>query len=830
MTKQKLNHILLNKGPEKNKYVNPRTGRSGQIKEQDRIQHGMHLKKQLRDSIAGIESEISKNKISRDGIYLEFIGEKNYELPIKSLENRRSKTQENNIRLLNTREENDSTLATVYVPNIKKDYFLNKINAYIKENTINDLPKNRRLINNIKDIRMGIYLESFLSDYGIDFSETEPIWLEAWLSSKDEIVKNRFNKLLEEQKIKSDDSFLDFPERSIKLIYTDKKTLSKLILLSDDLAELRKAKILATFWVGKSNLVQSQWSEDLVSRTKINPDTITRVCVLDTGINCGHPLLNSVIHISDCQSVKSSWGINDHNGHGTLMAGVATYGDLISCLNGNDRISIHHKLESVKILPQKKDDKNNPELWGSITSQAVNLAEIKNPGARRIYCMAVTAEGTRDMGRPTSWSGAIDQITSGSNEEDKPKRLIIISNGNVGDFSNKILNYPDYQKSESVHDPAQSWNCVSVGAFTDLTRITDPSYNGYQSLAPKGGLSPFSTTSAFWSDDWPVKPEVLFEGGNIGYEDIKSKFPPEVHCPDLSVLSTNHNLTESLFRDFNMTSSATAEAAWFAAQIQAKYPNFWPETIRGLLVHSAEWTSTLKNQFLLDTSKNSKKEMLRICGYGIPDLDSALYSASNNLTLISQNIIQPYDKTGSRITTNEMHLYELPWPKNVLLNLPINIEIKMRVTLSYFIEPSPGKVGWNNHYRYPSHTLRFFLNSPSERKDVFVTRINKKSREENSEYSRSQSPSDHWFFGPNIRNKGSIHSDIWEGTPQDLATSNMIAIVPGNGWWKDRGYLGKWDQKSRYSLIVSITSPEQSIDIYTPIANQLKIPVVISTS
>jgi hypothetical protein len=86
-----------------------------------------------------------------------------------------------------------------------------------------------------------------------------------------------------------------------------------------------------------------------------------------------------------------------------------------------------------------------------------------------------------------------------------------------------------------------------------------------------------------------------------------------------------------------MTSAATAQAAWLAAQIQNTYPDMWLETVRGLIVHSAKWPEQLKAQFLADQSKTSYSKLLRICGYGVPDLKRALYSASNSLTLIAQN-------------------------------------------------------------------------------------------------------------------------------------------------------------------------------------------------
>jgi len=829
MSTQKLNHILLNKDPQKSRYTNPKTGRADLIKDQNRKQHGEYLKNRLNESIGEINNEISLQGISRDGFYLEFKGESNFDLPINSLETRRSKNPQKNIRLLNIRKEENSTLATVYIPNEKSDYFLNKIDKYLEEETKNDEPKNKRLINNLRDVRSGMKLGSFWSDYKKELPSENSIWCEVWLSSTSNKVKDRFNNILNEQNISSDKNFIDFPERSVKLVFANKAELEKLTLLSDDLAELRKAKETASFWVKSPNIHQAEWGEDLINRTILDSTANTSVCILDTGVNSGHPLLNSILQLSDCQSVENSWGINDHDGHGTLMAGISTYGDLISCLESSNPIHLNHKLESVKILPDPINGTNKPELWGNIISRAVSLSEINKPNRNRVFCMAVTSEDTKDQGRPTSWSGSIDQITSGAIEDGKPKRLFIISNGNVSDFSRNILNYPDFQLLESIHDPAQSWNCISVGAYTSLINIQDPIYVGYIPLAPEGGLSPFSTTSILWKNDWPIKPDVLFEGGNVANPSPPSRNPHDVDCKDLSLLSTYFDPATSLFNQFNMTSAATAEAAWFASQIQTKYSNFWPETIRGLIIHSAEWNTTLIRQFLPDLTKNNKLRMLRICGYGIPNLDNALYSASNKLTLIVQNEIQPYDKVDGRIVTNEMHLYDLPWPKSVLLGLPENIRIKMRVTLSYFIEPGPGEIGWKYRYKYPSHTLKFFINSPTETKKEFEMRINKKAREEMNDSLESSEPSDHWYFGASIRHKGSIHSDIWEGTPQELAASNYIAIVPGNGWWKDRAYLNLWNQKSRYSLIVSISSPGETIDIYTPVINQIKVPILINS-
>ena len=88
------------------------------------------------------------------------------------------------------------------------------------------------------------------------------------------------------------------------------------------------------------------------------------------------------------------------------------------------------------------------------------------------------------------------------------------------------------------------------------------------------------------------------------------------------------------------------------------------------------------------------------------------------------------------------------------------------------------------------------------------------------------------MIGSNNRRRGSIHSDIWHGTAAELASSNLIAIFPQNGWWKIRKHLKEYDKETRYSLVVSITTPSSEVDIYTPVATsiaaQVSVPVPTS--
>jgi subtilisin family serine protease len=810
-------HIFLQEIPDISVFTSPPAyGAEKRIPRRNRQSHSTYLTNKFNEAWQEAENERAVLHAERNGVYIEFKSDPGADLVTKSLEDLRSKK----VRLLNIRTEHEGeetvTYATVFVANEKRRYFLDKIQQYATENAPSGKPKNSDLVNSVADLRKALLTDSFWQDKQDLIPTENKEWCEVWLSSDSDDVYKNFEALLESENIEAASGFIRFPERVVKVILANRNDLERLTSLSDDIAEYRRAKDTAAFWLEMENRQQTEWIRDLLKRTKVDLDSQVTVCILDTGINNGHPLLAPVLKNEDCLSVDPEWDTNDHDRHGTLMAGIVTYGDLQKCLTHRENIILKHCLESVKILPPPPLQ-NKKELWGHITTQAVSRAEINNPDRKRILCLAISATDTRDRGRPSSWSGQLDQLSSGA--DDGVRRLFVVSAGNITDFNN-AYNYPATQLTDSIHDPAQAWNVLTVGAYTKLDEIRDRTFNGYTPIAQSGQLSPFTTTSLTWDDKWPIKPEIVMEGGNLAYDG--HGFCSE--CDDLSLLTTFHDITKGHFGNFNMTSAATAQAAWLAAQIQNAYPNIWPETVRGLIVHSAKWPEQLEAQFLTDRSKASYSELLRICGYGVPDLNRALYSASNSLTLIAQNEIQPFDKkdNGSGYKTKEMHLYDLPWPTEALLALPDDAYVQMRITLSYFPEPGPGEIGWKNRYRYASYGLRFDVKSPSEDKEDFIQRINVASRDD-EDRPGTRSASDHWVIGSNGRNKGSIHSDIWHGTAAELANSNIIAIYPVIGWWRERAHLERWNHRSRYSLIVSINTSAENIDIYTPVAIKLGI-------
>jgi hypothetical protein len=216
-----------------------------------------------------------------------------------------------------------------------------------------------------------------------------------------------------------------------------------------------------------------------------------------------------------------------------------------------------------------------------------------------------------------------------------------------------------------------------------------------------------------------MKPDVVFEGGNIRRAPDGTLYE---NFDDLSILSTSHRSTEQ-FDVISATSAATAQASWVAAKIQYSYPTAWPETVKGLVIHSADWPEEVIQQFGIDISRKTEVQtLIRICGYGVPNFDRAVNSRNNALTLISQETIQPFKYNDrNEPSVNEMHVYELPWPRDVLLSIGA-APVRLKITLCYFIEPGPGEIGWKERYRYSSHAFRFDLNRPNESREEFVKR------------------------------------------------------------------------------------------------------------
>lgn len=752
------------------------------------------------------------------GIYLVFESEQNFVLKLESLDLAQSGIELCSVKTL----PNNAMQATVFVPEGKLELFLNKITAYRDENTRlrrpggTVRPKNQDFVESVSNIKLAA-LEALWTEELLPFPQrdVETTW-EVWLRRQGGIDHlARLHGYAEHFRLTVGPQAITFVDRTVVLVTGTANDLSASIDILGMIAEVRAPKKTASFYTEMTAIEQQELVNGLLARTTPPTDNSPFVCLLDTGINQAHPLLADIVDTADLYTYKPAWGVDDRYGHGTEMAGLVSFGDLTDVLQSGEAVTCTHRIESVKIFNER--DPHEPELYGAVTQESTYRVETK-PDRDRLFCMSVTSTDGRDRGRPSSWSAAVDALAAGI--DGGPARLFVLSAGNTDTAQRR--NYPDSNMTDAIHDPAQSWNALTVGGYTDKITIDPAQWPGWQPLAPYGDLSPSSCTSTTWAR-WPFKPDIVMEAGNLATDGANDPIDIE----DLQLLTTAHDFaTRPALITFADTSASAALAARYAATVKAKYNSLTPQSVRGLLVHFADWTPAMLARFTDRHGHVDYRNLLRCYGYGVPNLRRLLSSLNNSLTLIAESDLRPFFKEDGRVKTREMRRHPLPWPIDILNQLG-ETPVSMRVTLSYFVEPSPGARGWVPRYGYQSHGLRFAVRNPLETINQFEERINRAARDEEYEAPGLQDPGWQFGRGSGLTSVGSVHSDVWRGTAADLASRGHVAIYPTMGWWNKRHQLGAWGKAARYSLIVTIATPEVEADLYTPVATQVGIPVVI---
>ena len=783
----------------------------------DRETHARTLLAQLEPIIAAATEAARRDDLpgGEVGVYVEVVGRAGEPLIADSL-------ARGDIELLAVRRRGEETLATLFLPSRSKDKLSKTVESYRTKTDSRSKtgdPLYRRLIEGIGEIRLAHLRELWANDAStFPIPGAEFFW-EAWLRPN---ADARFRAFAEKLNIEIGATGLSFPEASVVRVKATPEAMAELVGFSLAVAELRRTSTTAEFFDSLPPSDQFAFSAELLERLAFKEPAEAQVRICDTGVNRGHALISPACAALDCFSVVDGSSGDDHHGHGTELAGIALYGDLVPVLESQAGISIPHRLESVKVIPANGENPN--DLLGAITRDAVELVEMLGGGERRIFCLATTiGDDGSHFGLPTSWSAELDQLAAGVGKRIGERRLLCVSAGNLREAGPAANDYPERNDAAEIETPAQAWNALSVGAYTRKVVMTRPDLAGHTPYAPLGDLSPNSRTAS-WDDSWPIKPDIVLEGGNLAVDPVTGR---GWTTADLGVLTTSRDFPSPAFSISGDTSAATAEASRLAALISDAYPDLWPETIRALLTSSADWTDAMQAYLPQRRQKADYVTLLKRFGHGVPNLERARHSASNLLTLIVQDELQPYkwsEKSKGPIL-NEMKLFALPWPRIVLESLQTT-EIQVRVALSYFVEPNPSETQRNRKLRYASHGLRFRLNLPNEDDASFRKRINKAALSEGEKVAGA-SDSAGWTIGSDHREVGSLYCDTWTGFASDLARRNMIAVYPVGGWWKERQHLDRWASQARFSLVVTIDAGQNDVDIYTPVVTEIQNLVTV---
>ncbi|MBI0530314.1 S8 family peptidase [Sphingomonas sp. TX0522] len=710
--------------------------------------------------------------------------------------------------------------AVLFVPDDARGFLREKIERYGDDNLGNRARPDVDRFETVETIRAAVMQTLFQGP--VDFNDEAVSWWELWVRQPalraDSVAGAAQNAGLDVHPER-----LIFPDTVVLFVHASVAALVDLARrMPGAVSEIRRATgtIEPFLEQGDHGLGQADFVAELADRVTAPPEGAPSVCVIDTGIAAGHPLIAPAL--AGTWTYDDRWGTDDHEphgGHGTAMASLVLYGDLEPAMNDQRAVALGHTVESVKFLPPRGFPATDPSNYGVVTQGAVARVEIDRPDTVRSFCVA-TSSPDFSPARPSSWSGAIDQLCAGAMPGERvdnvsaarhPKRLLLIATGNAEPGQRDVV-----EMLKSLEDPAQSWNALTVGGYTAKEAIpADPP--GLAALVPANNRSPYSRGSCDLPDDLtPIKPEVLFEAGNMLVD-------AGGYCgshPAVSLLAAGSDVAAEPLIPFNATSAATGVAGNFLGRLKAALPGYWPETYRALTVNAAEWPQPIRSKLIgtgahwKSISKGRRQAILREVGYGVPDLDRAILSAANDVTMVAQAEIQPYASVnGQPPVFNEMHFYDLPWPRALLQELE-NAIVVMKVTLSYFVEPNLSGRAATRPDTYRSYGLRFEMKKRTETGAAFKRRMTAQRAADDVAAKEAS----HWLLGPNAVQAGSLHCDLWRGAAVDLASHDAIAVYPVGGWWKSHVGQRRMNDIARYALVLSLSAPGQDVDLHADIS------------
>lgn len=484
------------------------------IRPVERRAHGLAF----RGQVAGVFSEVDERRatlsvtadeLRAQGTFITLEGtDATYPLKVDSLQQRSGHRKQPKVPmwlLLSVQPATDTTpeRAVVWVADAYRTAFLKLFEDYLEKTvkqgneanweTPEGNPKNRALIANISRIRRAV-LDDLWQSAGEPPKHGRQ-WWELWLDPAEPGV-GALRSFADAFQLTLLDRVLIFNDRVVTWLEATWSELEMLPFTSVPIAEIRKPEFIDTI-EDLSRDEQDEYVQDLAARVIPASENAPAVCHLDTGVARTHVLLSGSLAEADLHTVVGASGF-DVGTHGTSMAGIALYGPMDDLLTGNGSIQLHHRLESVRVLPGDDEPETDPKDYGTITIQAVVLPEatIQRP---RVFCLPISTDPDRP-GQPTLWSAVVDALAAGvdvvrdgeqlqllSAPDLDAARLIVVAAGNVDSYQSDHLAESD---TSVIEDPAQSWNALTVGAHTELTAVsTDPQYYDWKAVAEDGQLS-----------------------------------------------------------------------------------------------------------------------------------------------------------------------------------------------------------------------------------------------------------------------------------------------------------------------------------------------------
>lgn len=370
------------------------------------------------------------------------------------------------------------------------------------------------------------------------------------------------------------------------------------------------------------------------------------VVVLDSGIVSNHPLLGPAV--GEAVSYVSGLGPEDQHGHGTAVAGLTLYGDIIGALQAG-------ALEPACWLMSGRITDKNAVSTDQFIENKIATAVDYFAGTYRSRLFVLSFGDDRKPYRDGHVNGLAAVLDSLARSRGV---LFFVSAGNYSGNDVGMAaplwksDYPTYlldRPTARLLDPAPALNVLTIGSLArfEVPRgaqryPTDPTF---QPVARKEQPSPFSCTGP--GPGRAMKPELTHFGGNYAV-DLRDATQKSLQNALLGEPAPAHDFATSgkLLRDRVGTSFATPHVAHLAAKLLSQYPKASSNLLRALIVAHAQVPAPAREL-------NVDAEALqRMVGYGLPRTDPTVSSSARCVSMIAEEILGE----------DQHHYYALPLP------------------------------------------------------------------------------------------------------------------------------------------------------------------------
>ena len=354
--------------------------------------------------------------------------------------------------------------------------------------------------------------------------------------------------------------------------------------------------------------------------------------VLDDAIATGHPLLQDVVTATRAFPAGRAW--EQPGDHGTMVAGLAAYGDFERPLREGKPFVAAGTLIQGRVIEPDPGHMGRyrfpPEQPEHMTLEQAIIALNEDHGVR-VFVLCVTEVDAYSGPRVSLLTERLDDLIR---ERDL---VVVVPTGNhrvdlataTMENGQHVLNdYPDYALDEQarVCEPATAALATTVGSIARSdgpATLGGKTLLGYKAVAPVDGLSPFSRSGPGAYKG--IKPDLIHYGGNLVLRPTGDIASPEAGT---SVVSLTVSDTGRLFGTGVGTSYAAPRVARVAADVLDAYPDASGNLVRALLGLSARVPDPVSDAF--------GEDVHRVGGYGIPLAASAVASSASRVVLMGE--------------------------------------------------------------------------------------------------------------------------------------------------------------------------------------------------